>query len=284
MAQQFDVVIVGAGMVGASLALLLDDAMAQGLTVAIIDEHEIQLQDAQQPSFDERTTALSFGTQRIFSQLNIWSQLSKQACPIEHIQVSQQGQLGRVRLHAQDEHVDALGYVVPNRAIGQTFSRSLLNHPRLTLIAPAKVAHYQSVESGTEIVIEQSGSQQVIHTRLLVLADGANSQGCAQMGINQQRFDYGQQAIICNLTLDKPHQYWAYERFTLGGPLALLPIQGNRFALVWCLPKDENRKLKTEADTWQHERQRLLQQNELARNKIAEMLSRLRHLEHEPNE
>lgn len=237
MTQQFDVAIVGAGMVGASLALLLDDAMAQGLTVALIDEHEIQLQDAQQPSFDERTTALSFGTQQIFSQLDIWSDLAKQACPIEHIQVSQQGQLGRVRLHAQDERVDALGYVVPNRVIGQTLSRSLLNHPKLTLIAQTKVKQYRSVESGTELVIEQSGSQQSINTRLLVLADGANSQGCAQLGITQQRFDYGQQAIICNITLDKPHQNWAYERFTLGGPLALLPIQGNRFALVWCLPK-----------------------------------------------
>jgi len=239
MTQKFDVVIVGAGMVGASLSLLLQRAIDQGLKVALIDEHEIKAQGAQQPSFDDRTTALSLGTKRILDQLGIWHLAASQACAIEHIQVSQQGQFGRVRLHAQDERVDALGYVVPNRAIGHMLSTGLLQQAQLTRFTPASVSGYVMTEKGACLTLEYQGETLNIDGALLVLADGVTSKGCEQLGIAQAKYDYQQKAVVCNISLDRQHEQWAYERFTLGGPLALLPIQGNRFALVWCLPTEE---------------------------------------------
>lgn len=239
MSEKYDVVIVGAGMVGASLSLLLQHAMERGLKVALIDGFDIKAKGAQQPSFDDRTTALSLGTKRILSQLGIWQQAATQACAIEHIQVSQQGQFGRVRLHAKEEGVDALGYVVPNRVIGQMLSQSVLQQSHLTRYTPARVSSYGVSNSGAHLEIEYQDNSMTIETELLVLADGANSAGCQQLGIQQTRHDYQQKAVICNISLDRNHQQWAYERFTLGGPLALLPIQGNRFALVWCMQTEE---------------------------------------------
>ena len=239
MTQKFDVVIVGAGMVGASLSLLLQSAMDKGLKVALIDEHEIKAQGAQQPSFDDRTTALSLGTQRILSQIGIWPSASSQACPIEHIQVSQQGQFGRVRLHADDEQVEALGYVVPNRVIGQMLSSALLKQNQLTRFTPASVTKYTLADSGAGLTLQHQGQTLQLEASLLVLADGASSPGCEQLGIAQSKHHYQQKALICNVSLDRPHDHWAYERFTPDGPLALLPVQGNRFALVWCMPTEQ---------------------------------------------
>ncbi|MFT5591999.1 MAG: 2-octaprenyl-6-methoxyphenol hydroxylase [Oceanicoccus sp.] len=239
MKNSFDVIIVGAGMVGASLALLLRKYMAQGLSVALIDDHQIDATQGQQPSFDDRTTALSLGTQRIFEALSLWSGLASASCAIEHIQVSQQGQFGRVRLHAKDESVAALGYVIPNRALGQVLSQALLESPQLSIFAPASVEHYQINSDGACLQLQLAGETIELTGRLLVLADGVNSAGCQQLGIAQRRHDYGQTALVCNVSFDRPHDHWAFERFTRGGPLALLPMQGNRFALVWCMPHEQ---------------------------------------------
>jgi 2-octaprenyl-6-methoxyphenol hydroxylase len=247
MNKSFDVIIVGAGMVGASLALLLRECMAKGLSVALIDEHDVTATQGQQPSFDDRTTALSLGTQRIFEGMSLWSDtsfaaeanLASACCAIKHIQVSQQGQFGRVRLHAKDESVEALGHVIPNRALGQVLSQALLNTSQLSIFAPASVERYEMGESGACLQLRQSGESVSLTARLLVLADGVSGAGCQQLGIEQHRHDYGQAALICNVSFDRPHDHWAFERFTRGGPLALLPMQGNRFALVWCMPHEQ---------------------------------------------
>lgn len=235
---KFDVVIVGGGMAGASLALLLADAIAKGLKVALVDAFPAKPNQLSQPSFDARTTALSLGTQKILDQLGLWSALSNHACAIEHIQVSQQGQFGRVRLHAHEQQHEAMGYVIENRHLGQALWQGLLALDNLTILAPANVTRYQmsSSKQGVELSIQNSQTEQshVIETNLLVLADGANSLGCQQLGIAQQRLDYQQSAVVTNISFDQPHDNWAYERFTDQGPLALLPLTQNRFGLVWC--------------------------------------------------
>lgn len=237
----YDLVIIGGGMVGASLALLLKGAIAKGLKVALVDSFAINPNDAQQPSFDERTTALSLGTKRILDELGLWSELSMGTNAIEHIQVSQQQQFGRVYLHAQESQVEALGFVVENSRLGQALGHSLqaLESQGLTLLAPAKASHYRVSEQGALLSIEQDNHTTEISTDLLVLADGAQSQGCKELGISHKRHDYGQSAVVCNVSFDKPHDNWAYERFTKTGPLALLPLTNNRFGLVWCMPPEQ---------------------------------------------
>ncbi len=242
MKQEFDVAVVGGGMTGASLALLLKPAIEQGLKVALIEGHAISTQDITQPSFDDRCTALSFGTQQIFEKMGVWSNMSGQACAIEHIQVSQQRQFGRIRLHAQDSHVEAMGYVLENRIMGQQLLGSILNVPALRVFAPAQVTTYQVDEKGAKLQLSQADETIELQAKLLVLADGANSEGCRQLGIVQTRHDYEQDALVCNLSFDKPHQNWAYERFTTKGPMALLPMTGNRFALVWCVSREQSQQ------------------------------------------
>ncbi len=241
MNQEFDVIIVGGGMTGASLALLLKPAMEKGLKVALVEVHAASAQQVTQPSFDDRTTALSLSTQRIFSKIGVWPTLAAQACAIKHIQVSQQKQFGRIRLHAQDHQVDALGYVLENRIMGQQLMRALLKLPSLTLLAPAQVTSYEVGAQGAQLQVLQHEKTLKLQAQLVVLADGANSEGCRQLGITQARHDYEQDALICNVSFDCPHEHWAFERFTMQGPMALLPMTNNRFALVWCMSKQQSR-------------------------------------------
>ncbi len=239
MKQEFDVIIVGGGMTGASLALLLKPAMEKGLKVALVETHDVAQQQVAQPSFDDRTTALSLSTQRIFDKIGVWSTLAQQACAIKHIQVSQQKQFGRIRLHAQDNQVDAMGYVLENRIMGMQLMSALLKLPALTVFAPAQVTSYEVTLQGAQLQISQQDQTLQLQAQLVVLADGANSEGCRQLGIIQKRHDYQQDALVCNVSFDRPHQNWAFERFTMQGPMALLPMTNNRFALVWCMGKQQ---------------------------------------------
>jgi 2-polyprenyl-6-methoxyphenol 4-hydroxylase len=240
--QAFAVVIVGGGMVGASLSLLLDPYIKKGLSVALVDANEISTQtisqlEMQQPSFDERTTAISLGSKRILAELGVWSYMANSATAINHIQVSQQKQFGRVRLHAKHANVEALGYVVENKSIGAGLQTCLLKQQQLSLFSAVNVSEYTAVKDGVHITLhsKQSSKQNFIQANLLVLADGANSEGCRQLGIAQSRFNYQQNAIVCNVSFDQPHEQWAYERFTQDGPLALLPMNTHQYALVWCM-------------------------------------------------
>jgi len=239
--EEFDLVIIGGGMVGASLALLLKQAISQGMKVALVDAFAISPNDAQQPSFDERTTALSLGTKRILDELGLWADLSMGTNAIEHIQVSQQKQFGRVYLHAQQSQVEALGFVVENNRLGQTLGHSLqsLESQSLSIFAPAKALNYRMGEQGALLSIEYDNQSIELSCDLLVLADGAHSPGCKALGISHQQHDYGQSAVVCNVSFDQPHDNWAYERFTKTGPLALLPLTNNRFGLVWCMPPEQ---------------------------------------------
>ncbi len=242
MKQEFDLVIVGGGMTGASLALLLKPAIEQGLKVALVEGHAISTHDITQPSFDDRTTALSFSTQQIFKKMGVWSNMAGQACAIEHIQVSQQQQFGRIRLHAQGNQVPAMGYVLENRIMGQQLLGALSSVSALRVFAPAQVTTYQVDELGAKLQLKQADETIELQAKLLVLADGANSEGCRQLGIVQTRHDYQQDAVVCNVSFDKPHNNWAYERFTTQGPMALLPMTGNRFALVWCMSREQSQR------------------------------------------
>jgi len=242
MKQIFDVIIVGGGMTGASLALLLKPAIEQGLKVALVEAHAASAQQVSQPSFDDRTTALSLGTQRIFSKIGVWPNMAGQACAIKHIQVSQQKQLGRIRLHAEDSQVEAMGYVLENRIMGQQLMSAMLKIPQLTLFTPAQVTSYKVDAKGAQLTILQQDETIELQGDLVVLADGANSEGCRQLGINQRRHDYEQNALVCNVSFDLPHDNWAFERFTMQGPMALLPMTANRFALVWCMGKEQSQQ------------------------------------------
>jgi 2-octaprenyl-6-methoxyphenol hydroxylase len=234
MTRDTDVLIVGGGLVGASLACALGQA---GLRVCVIEA--FPLASDQQPGYDERSIALAQGSRRIFAGLGLWSALEPEACPIRTIHVSDRGHFGFTRLRADQEGVPALGYVATGGVLGAVLQQGLQQLDTVELIAPAQLKAFHVEADGVQADIEHNGETTRCTAGLLVAADGAQSSIREQLGIHTTRRDYRQTAIIANVSTDRPHDNVAYERFTDSGPLALLPMTGARSALVWTVHEQQ---------------------------------------------
>ncbi len=229
----FDVAIVGGGMVGATLGVALAPLK---LRVAVIEA--IPHDSAAQPSFDERTTALSNGSRKILETIGVWPALSSHVTAIAKIHVSDQGRFGFARIDAAEQGLTAMGYVVPNRALGRALWPKLAGIPGLTVFCPAEVSQVRSNDAGASLQITAGGSQTTIEARLMVAADGAQSAVRAALGVGAEVRDYEQTAVITTVLPQRFHDNVAYERFTPSGPLALLPLDGGRCTLVLTLARE----------------------------------------------
>jgi 2-polyprenyl-6-methoxyphenol 4-hydroxylase len=240
----YDIVIVGGGMVGISLALLL--RAQQPWNILLIEAQELASSDgpvsgAYSSSFDARSTALSWSSKNIYQSIGLWPQLKKHLSAIAQIHVSDRGHVGMTRIDAGDANVDALGYVVENQWLGSVLL-SQLTKTDIQLLGSCKLETIESLASGMRLQLQQADKDlQTIETKLLVIADGAGSTTAQQLGIQSQSTPYDQTGIIANVSLEKPHGGVAYERFTDQGPMALLPLadfKGRpRSALVWTQPR-----------------------------------------------
>lgn len=230
----YDLVIVGGGMVGASLAIAL---AGRGLSIALIEAHPPGVDS--QPSYDDRAIALAYGTRRIFEAIGVWPALQTMAEPILAIHVSDRGHFGATRLSAAEEGVPALGHVVTARELGGVLLERLHADAALELIAPARVVGFADRgDDGVQVEIERDGVMGTLDCRLLVAADGGSSSIREQLDVPVVRWQYGQSAVVTNITPGRPHHDVAYERFTDTGPVALLPMTGGRCAVVWTV-RDE---------------------------------------------
>jgi 2-octaprenyl-6-methoxyphenol hydroxylase len=225
--ESYDIAIVGGGMVGASLAVALEGL---GVRTALIEA--VPHDAAAQPSFDERTTALSNGSRRILETLGVWQDLASAATRIAKIHVSDQGHFGFARIDAAELGRDALGHVVPNRALGAALWSRLSRRPDLDVFCPARVATIDIREDAVELGI---APDRILRARLVVAADGIDSAVRSAFGVGVETRDYVQAAIITTVLPRKFHDHVAYERFTSSGPLALLPIADGRCTLVLTL-------------------------------------------------
>ncbi|MGB5741347.1 MAG: 2-octaprenyl-6-methoxyphenyl hydroxylase [Sedimenticolaceae bacterium] len=224
----YDLIIVGGGMVGASLAIALAD---RGLRMALIEAHAPGADS--QPSYDDRGIALAYGTRRIFDAIGVWPALESMVEPILNIHVSDRGHFGFTGLSAAEEGVPALGYVVTARELGRVLLARLHQQGALDVIAPARVVRFDDRGAQVRVEVESNGVMTSLECRLLVAADGGNSAIREQLGVPIQRWQYGQSAVVTNITPAKAHANVAYERFTESGPVALLPMTEQRCALVW---------------------------------------------------
>ncbi|WP_457668472.1 2-octaprenyl-6-methoxyphenyl hydroxylase [Thiolapillus sp.] len=229
MKQVYDIIIVGGGMAGASLAIALS---GHGLRIALVEAAPLKVDTV--PNYDDRGIALAQGSQRIFSALHVWDDMTDNAEAILHIHVSEQGGFGFTHLDAAEEQVPALGYVITARDLGAALLNRLRGLDDIHLIAPGRVQWVNIEEDLAHIGLEE----QTLSTRLLVAADGGNSFVRQQLCFDVKRREYGQSAITANVTPGRPHDSIAFERFTRNGPMALLPMTGERCALVWTV-KDE---------------------------------------------
>jgi len=232
--RDYDIVIVGGGMVGASLASALS---GHGLRLAVLEAFPLEAEG--QPCYDDRSIALAYGSKRILETMGLWSALDQAGvCPIETIHVSDRGHIGTTRLTARDEGVEALGYVVENRVLGRVFAERFGQMDDVELLTPTSLKSLDISAKRARLFVQQGGELLDITTRLVVAADGGQSLVRQWQGIESFQRDYGQTAIIANVSSAEPHDNIAYERFTDSGPLALLPMttaaQGHsRSSLVW---------------------------------------------------
>jgi len=224
----YDLLIIGGGLVGASLSCALD-----GLELRIGLVEATPLTVSAHPSYDDRTLALAQGTRRIFQTLGLWEALAATATPIRRIHISERGGPGFAHFDCREEGVEALGYVAEARQVGAALLAKLPNLRGVDLLCPARLETVVIEPEAAGVTIRLGDNHTVqLRTRLLVAADGAQSPVREQLGIAALRWDYGQQAVIANVTPTLPHQNVAYERFTQDGPIALLPMSENRCAVV----------------------------------------------------
>ncbi|KGU83777.1 2-octaprenyl-6-methoxyphenyl hydroxylase [Pseudomonas mediterranea] len=220
--------IIGGGLVGASLALALQAGVkARGWKIVLIEPFAPG--HAWQPSYDARSSALSFGSRQIYQRLGRWQEISQRAEPIKQIHVSDRGRFSTARLSASEEGVPALGYVVENAWLGQCLWQGL-DKDVVSWRCPAQVTRMEPQEGGYRLTLDD---ETLLECDLAVLADGGRSGLREQLGIGVRHRPYDQSALIANITPGEPHDGMAFERFTDDGPMALLPLPENRCALVW---------------------------------------------------
>ena len=211
----YDIVIAGGGMIGTSLALALAP-----LGLRLPWSRLCARKAAGQPSFDERSTALSRSTQRMFEAMgSVGRDSSPPPHRSRHIHVSDQGRFGFSHIDAEEQGVEALGYVVINRVLGDVLQNALDDVADVDVLCPARIViRHCSAERAIGQSLTLRGDRQTLSCDLLVAADGASSSVRDMMGIRAETSDYRQRAVIGNLLPEKPLDNRAYERFTTTGP------------------------------------------------------------------
>jgi 2-octaprenyl-6-methoxyphenol hydroxylase len=225
-----DVLIVGSGLVGASLAIALDGA---GLRVALAEAAPLRVD--LQPSYDERNLALARATVNALTNLGVWAQIAARATPIRRIHVSRQGEFGAVRLDAVRHRFDAFGAVLPARELGNGLLARLDACRDLARYAPAKLTAITHTDTAVAATLATADGERTLRTRLLVGADGTASFVRAALGIQTDNVDYAQTAFVCTVAPERAPDC-AYERFTASGPVAMLPLTQGRAGVVLTVP------------------------------------------------
>jgi len=217
-----DIAVIGGGPVGAALTLALRNS---GLHIVVL---EARRADAAQA--DPRALALSYGSRLLLQRLGVWNAIA-QISAIQTIHISQKGTFGRTLLRAAELQVPDLGYVLPYPAL-QAALQDELPSSQATLLSGAAVTQLHSDASGASISYTLDGSEHRLQARLAVVADGGK---LLEASHPPAVHDYGQSAVIAHLTCSLPQANTAFERFTVQGPVALLPYRDG-YELVWTMP------------------------------------------------
>jgi 2-octaprenyl-6-methoxyphenol hydroxylase len=229
----FDILILGGGLVGSSLACALE---SRGLRVGLV---EASAPASGPPGFDERKLALSAASLNALQALRVLAKLPSLPAPIRRIHVSRVGDFGSVRLNAEDFGREAFGGVVLARELGQALSARLADLKMLTRLCPATVLSVTPDAEAPGIEIEHAGCREILSAKLLVAADGTRSLARNAFGIAVDEHDYRQQLFVCTVQTDKAPDGTAYERFSAQGPVALLPMNGGHYGALCGVASDE---------------------------------------------
>ena len=237
---QQEVIIVGGGMVGLSLALMLAKA---NIAVKLLEAIQYPNYDdanlaPYHSSFDARNSALSRRSVQIYQELGLWDALQEHAVPILEVHITEQGSFGKARLQAEQEKVESFGQVIENAWLGRVLLTQVRAEPLIELIDGVKVTSLNQ-DADLAYLEAQRGSEVLkLQSKLVIAADGRDSFCRKALGIGVDEHDYDQVAIVTTVQTSKPHNHVGFERFSPLGPLALLPLPGEyRRSVVWPVKK-----------------------------------------------
>ena len=237
---QQEVIIVGGGMVGLSLALML---AKQNIAVKLLEAIKYPNYDDENlapyhSSFDARNSALSRRTVQIYQELGLWSALQEHATPIFEVNITEQGSFGKARLKAEQEKVESFGQVIENAWLGRVLLTEVQKQPFIELIDGVQVTQLTQDADMAYIKASRGEEQLSLQAKLVIAADGRDSFCRKALGIGASEHDYDQVAIVTTVQTSKPHNHVGFERFSSLGPLALLPLPGEyRRSVVWPVKK-----------------------------------------------
>jgi 2-octaprenyl-6-methoxyphenol hydroxylase len=237
---QQEVIIVGGGMVGLSLALMLAKAnigvkLLEAIKYPNYDDANLAPYHS---SFDARNSALSRRSVQIYQKLGLWNALQEHATPILEVHITEQGSFGKARLKAEQEKVESFGQVIENAWLGRVLLTEVRQQPLIELIDGVQVTSLKQ-DSDQAFIEAQRGDEILsLQAKLLIAADGRDSFCRKALGIGASEHDYDQVAIVTTVQTSKPHNHVGFERFSPLGPLALLPLPGEYHrSVVWPVKK-----------------------------------------------
>ena len=237
MKTEYDVVIVGGGMVGACLACALADT---DLQIAVLEVAEPQLSWPEE-SVDLRVSAISVASQRIFEAVGAWQgMLAARVSPYREMHVWDSSGDGQIHFDAADIGAATMGHIVENRVVRAALLARLDELPNIHFICPAALESWQREDKGLRLMLADGVE---IKTSLLVGADGGRSRVREQAGITCYGWPYGQKGVVAVVETELSNQKTAWQRFLTTGPLAFLPLADGRSSIVWSTTPTEADRL-----------------------------------------
>jgi 2-octaprenyl-6-methoxyphenol hydroxylase len=227
----YDVVIVGGGLVGLTLACALQES---GLQIALLEAKAESAAIARGQAYH-----INLLSSRIFDGIGVWDQMRADVNPIDQIQLSDAVTAAVVQCMREDLGTDVLGYVAEHRVLLEALQKAVEASSNVTYLCPATLVKTTFQDDNVTLEVMQDGTTQQWRTRLLVAADGTRSPLRQQAGIRTRGWQYWQACVVAFIQPEKPHNNIAYERFQPDGPFAILPLPNNLCRIVWTAPKAE---------------------------------------------
>ena len=233
---RYDVIIVGGGLVGLSLAALLGRT---GFRVALVETRPPQL-DWPEDSIDLRVYAVSRVSEKLLHDVGAWSDIVPFACAYRDMRVWDAGGSGEIHFDSAELGEPNLGHIVESRIIEKALLAVLQTLPTVQVFCPVAIASFGSDDGAQSVRLEDGHS---LSAPLLVGADGKQSRVRDYAGIHAKVSDYGQQALVAVVECERGHGDTAWQRFLPTGPLAFLPLRDGRCSIVWSATSDVAKRL-----------------------------------------
>ena len=231
----YDLVIVGGGIIGLTLAAALNDS---GLRILLIEARVQSASVAKGQAY-----AIHMLSALIYQGIGVWDKILPQIETYNRVCLSDADYAGVVEFNTSDIGSKDLGFVAEHQALLYPLQELVKESPNITYLCPAEVISTEYLEDVATVEVKVAGEICTIRSHLIVAADGGNSRIRQAAGIKTRGWKYWQSCIVAFVKPEKPHNNTAYEKFQASGPFAILPLPGNRCRIVWTAPHEEAKAL-----------------------------------------